>query len=88
MARAKNAILNAVGDSSENVITDMRNMLGNENFKFIEEEVDEKETEMENNDMKRRSIFQIEEIKTDDKEDLEDIQVSGLPLKTMFYNLL
>ena len=88
MARAKNAILNAVGDSSENVITDMRNMLGNENFKFIEEEVDEKETEMENNDMKRRSIFQIEEIKTDDKEDLEDIQVSGLPLKTMFYSLL
>ena len=88
MARAKNAILNAVGDSSENVITDMRNMLGNENFKFIEEEVNEKETEMENNDMKRRSIFQIEEIKTDDKEDLEDIQVSGLPLKTMFYNLL
>ena len=88
MARAKNAILNAVGDSSENVITDMRNMLGNENFKFIEEEVDEKETEMENNDMKRRSIFQIEEIKTDDKEDLEDIQVSGLPLKAMFYNLL
>ena len=88
MARAKNAILNAVGDSSENVIADMRNMLGNENFKFIEEEVDEKETEMENNDMKRRSIFQIEEIKTDDKEDLEDIQVSGLPLKTMFYNLL
>ena len=88
MARAKNAILNAVGDSSENVIADMRNMLGNENFKFIEEEVNEKETEMENNDMKRRSIFQIEEIKTDDKEDLEDIQVSGLPLKTMFYNLL
>ena len=88
MARAKNAILNAVGDSSENVITDMRNMLGNENFKFIEEEVDEKETEMENNDMKRRSIFQIEEIKTDDKEDLEDIQVSGLPLKSIFYNLL
>ena len=88
MARAKNAILNAVGDSSENVIADMRNMLGNENFKFIEEEVDEKETEMENNDMKRRSIFQIEEIKTDDKEDLEDIQVSGLHLKTMFYNLL
>ena len=88
MARAKNAILNAVGDSSENVIADMRNMLGNENFKFIEEEVDEKETEMENNDMKRRSIFQIEEIKTDDKEDLEDIQVSGLPLKTMFYSLL
>ena len=88
MARAKNAILNAVGDSSENVIADMRNMLGNENFKFIEEEVDEKETEMGNNDMKRRSIFQIEEIKTDDKEDLEDIQVSGLPLKTMFYNLL
>ena len=88
MARAKNAILNAVGDSSENVIADMRNMLGNENFKFIEEEVDEKETERENNDMKRRSIFQIEEIKTDDKEDLEDIQVSGLPLKTMFYNLL
>ena len=90
MARAKNAIINAVGDNSENVITDLKNMLNNENFKiFIVDNTEEdKDTEMENNDVKRKSIFQIEDVKTDDKEELEDMQVSGLLSITMLYNIL
>ena len=91
MARAKNAIINAVGDNSENIISDLKTMLNNENFKiFIVDNTEEedKEAENENNDIKRKSIFQIEEDKSDDKEELEDLQVSGLPLNTMLYNIL
>ena len=91
MARAKNAIINAVGDNSENIISDLKTMLNNENFKiFIVDNTEEedKDTENENNDIKRKSIFQIEEAKSDDKEELEDLQVSGLPLNTMLYNIL
>ena len=74
MARAKNAILNAVGDNSENFVADMQKMIDSDELKnFMDNESDQESESLKNNDTIPLDIDTSAADK--EKERNEDIQV-------------
>ena len=74
MARAKNAILNAVGDNSENFVADMQKMIDSDELKnFMDNESDQESESLKNNDTIPLDIDTS--VADKEKERNEDIQV-------------
>ena len=74
MARAKNAILNAVGDNSENFVADMQKMIDSDELNnFMDNESDQESESLKNNDTIPLDIDTSAADK--EKERNEDIQV-------------
>ena len=77
MARAKNAILNAVGDNTDKFIHDMQKMVRDEKFQeLIKEEEEEKEENEEEITIDQFICDNTEEKL--EKEKIEDVQVKQL----------
>ena len=77
MARAKNAILNAVGDNTDKFIHDMQKMVRDEKFQELIKEEEEEEEENEEEITIDQFICDNTEEKLE-KEKIEDVQVKQL----------
>ena len=86
MARAKNAILNAVGDNSENFVADMQKMIDSDELKnFMDNESDQESESLKNNDTIPLDIDTSAADK--EKERNEDIQVLNQKIENGSYGM-